>query len=193
VKNYSVMRTVSYVALLRGVNVGGKNMLPMKELCGIFGECGCPNARTYIQSGNVIFNAAPKLTTTLPAILAAKIAARFGFQCPVVFRTEAQLQDVILNNPFLKQGAPENSLHVCFLADEPQDIDIQKLDPARSLPDEFHVRKQEIYLRLPNGGARTKLTNSYFDSKLHTISTARNWRTVLKLLELLQQDLGKNQ
>jgi uncharacterized protein (DUF1697 family) len=93
--------------------------------------------------------------------------------------------DVISNNPFLKAGAAEKELHVLFLADLPASRSVRDLDPDRSPPDAFKVRGQEIYLRLPNGGARTKLTNQYFDSKLRTTSTARNWRTVTMLFELV--------
>jgi uncharacterized protein (DUF1697 family) len=96
------------------------------------------------------------------------------------------LGDAIANNPFLQAGAAEDTLHLFFLAGQPEASDIKKLDPARSLPDRFSVREGDIYLHLPNGAARTKLTNSYFDSKLRTISTARNWRTVLKLAELMR-------
>jgi uncharacterized protein (DUF1697 family) len=87
---------------------------------------------------------------------------------------------------FFKAGVAEKELYVLFLADLPALRCIQDLDPDRSPPDAFKVRGREIYLRLPNGAARTKLTNQYFDSKLRTVSTARNWRTVTKLFELME-------
>jgi uncharacterized protein (DUF1697 family) len=104
----------------------------------------------------------------------------------VIIRTSEQLLKTIRGNPFLKAGADEKTLHVYFLADSPNARGIAGLDPARSAPDAFHVRGQEIYLHLPNGMARTKLTNAYFDSKLSTICTARNWGTVLKLSEMMK-------
>jgi uncharacterized protein (DUF1697 family) len=174
----------TYVALLRAVNVGGNNKLPMKDLVEMFVDAGCTNVRTYIQSGNVLFSAAPRLAAQLPATISAEIAKRFGYKTPVILRTPEQLREVIRRNPFLKAGAAEETLHIMFLAGTPKPSDIDRLDPARSAPDEFIVLGQEIYLRLPNGMGRTKLLNSYFDSKLATTSTARNWRTVLKLLEL---------
>jgi uncharacterized protein (DUF1697 family) len=173
-----------YVALLRGVNVGGKNKLPMKDLIEVFVEAGCDNVRTYIQSGNVVFSASAKLAARLPGLAAAQIAKRFGYKTPVVLRTSEQLSDVIRKNPFLKLGAAEETLHVLFLADMPGSGRVDALDPDRSPPDTFLVRGQEVYLQLPNGAARSKLTNAYFDSKLVTTSTGRNWRTVNKLLEL---------
>lgn len=177
--------SVTYVALLRGINVGGKNKLPMKELIEMFVEAGCDDARSYIQSGNVIFNAAPDVSAQLPAQITTRIAQRFGYRTPVLLRSAEQLRDVISNNPFLPGGAAEVTLHVMFLADRPSSHRVAELDPERSPPDAFIVRGQEVYLRLPGGMADTKLTNSYFDSKLATTSTARNWRTVTKLLELM--------
>ena len=103
----------------------------------------------------------------------------------MILRTAAQLRDVVLQNPFLKAGAAEENLHVMFLADLPSPPRLDKLDPDRSPPDRFIVRGQEVYMHLPQGVADTKLTNAYFDAKLATTSTGRNWRTVIKLLELM--------
>jgi len=175
----------TYVALLRGINVGGKNMLPMKDLCAMFGAAGCSEVRSYIQSGNVIFKADPGGAAQLPELITAQIAERFGHRPPVILRTVEQLREVVNNNPFLQAGAGEETLHVMFLANRPDPARVETLDPNRSPPDAFAVRGQEIYLQLPRGVADTKLSNAYFDSKLATISTGRNWRTVLKLLELM--------
>ena len=87
-------------------------------------------------------------------------------------------------NPFLEAGAETDKLHVVFLAELPDAERVEALDPDRSPPDEFVVRGREIYLHCPNGLARSKLTNSYFDARLSTTSTMRNWKTVRKLLEL---------
>ena len=178
--------TDTYVALLRGINVGGKNKLPMKDLAEMFAAAGCKEVRTFIQSGNVIFRCPRGASARLLEVISAKIAARFGHKPPILLRTPEQLEHVLRNNPFLKAGAPEEELHVLFLADMPAAARVKELDPDRSPPDEFEVRGQEIYLRLPNGAADSKLTNAYFDSKLATCCTSRNWRTVNKLLELMR-------
>ena len=170
-----------YLALLRGINVGGKNKLPMKDLTAIFAVAGGENPRSYIQSGNVIFEATPKVADGLPG----RIADRFGYRTPVILRTADDLAAVVVGNPFLETGCAEDELHVYFLADCPDPDRIAGLDPDRSPPDRFAVRGREIYLRMPNGMARTKLTNAYFDTRLATTSTARNWRTITKLLELM--------
>ena len=174
-----------HVALLRGINVGGKNMLPMKELAAIFAKAGCAEVVTYIQSGNVVFRATDKVTAGLSGAITKEVEKRFGIPIPVVLRSAAEINAVIRGNSFLKNGASEETLHVCFLADRPGKELLAGLDAGRSAPDAFAVVGREIYMQLANGVAGTKLTNAYFDSKLKTVSTIRNWRTVLKLAELM--------
>lgn len=180
------MSANTYVALLRGINVGGKHKLPMKDLVEVFTAGKCNRVRTYIQSGNAVFSCSDAVFKGLGLALEKKIESRFGFPAPVLLRNREQMARVVRNNPFLKAGKPEQTLHVMFLADEPGAEAISKLDPQRSPGDEFRVSGSEIYLYLPNGAGNSKLTNAYFDSKLSTIGTGRNWATVLKLLEMMQ-------
>jgi uncharacterized protein (DUF1697 family) len=177
-------RAGPHVALLRGINVGGKNLVPMRALAEVFAEAGCTEVRTWIQSGNVVFRAPDGVATRVPARVGAALQARFGFRVPVVTRTAAELHRVVRENPFLGDGEDEGCLHVAFLAERPGAGRVAALDPARSPTDRFAVRGREIYLHCPNGLGRTLLTNAWFDSRLGTASTVRNWRTVLKLLEL---------
>ena len=156
-------------------------MLPMKELAGLFSAAGCGEVATYIQSGNIVFCAKDKVVKQLDSVIAKQVEDRFGLKVPVVLRTAAELDAVIRGNPFLKAGAAEEMLHVSFLADRPSTDLLAGLDAMRSAPDEFAVVGREIYMKLVTGAAKTKLTNAYFDSKLKTVSTMRNWRTVLKL------------
>ena len=172
------------IALLRGINVGGKNRLPMKELAAMFVDAGCDDVRTYIQSGNVLFRTDPTRGEGIPSLISASIFSRFGYQVPVVTRTAREIREIAQANPFVEAGAETDKLHVVFLADPPEAEHVEALDPNRSPPDEFAVQGREIYLHCPNGVARSKLTNSYFDSRLSTISTMRNWKTVRRLLEL---------
>jgi len=176
----------TYLALLRGINVGGKNKLPMKDLIEIFVSNGCENVLSYIQSGNIIFRAAPSVAAEISTAIAARITERFGHRVPVLLRTVEELRHVTHNNPFLQAGAAEDTLHVMFLADLPSPERVATLDPNRSPPDAFRVLGREVYLNLPKGVADSKLTNAYFDSKLATTSTGRNWRTVCKLLALME-------
>jgi uncharacterized protein (DUF1697 family) len=174
-----------HVALLRGINVGGKNMLPMKELAAMFARAGCGDVVTYIQSGNVVFRATGQVAAGLSGAITSEVEKRFGMKVPVVLRSAAEIAAVISRNSFLINGASEEMLHVCFLADRPGKELVAGLDAGRSGPDAFAVAGREIYLHLANGVAGTKLTNAYFDSKLKTVSTMRNWRTVLKLAQLV--------
>ncbi len=175
----------AYVALLRGINVGGKNKLPMKDLCAMFAAAGCTEVRNYIQSGNIVFKADPPLARDLPDLITSGIAGRFGFTVPVVLRSAEEMRTIPLQNPLLGDGENPGELAVCFLLGVPAPARVAALDPHRSPPDAFVVHGREIYLRCPNGFAETKLTTGYFDSKLATVSTFRNWRTVLTLVEML--------
>lgn len=178
----------AYLALLRGINVGGKNKLPMADLREIFAAAGCRDVRTYIQSGNVLFNADADAVAALPALIAARIAAHSGYRVPVVLRSAGELGDAIRNNPFPAAEAAPQTLHVLFLADRPDTVRVAALDPDRSPPDTFAVNGREVYLHLPNGAAETKLTNAYFDTTLGTTSTGRNWRTVTTLYEMMSDE-----
>lgn len=176
----------THIVLLRGINVGGKNKLPMKSLVAIFEVLGCRNVRTYIQSGNVIFEADDALAATVPEGVRAAIEEEFGYSIPVVQRTARELAEAIRQNPWIDddETIDPKALHVAFLADEPSAEAVAGLDPERSPGDAYRVLGREIYLKCPNGLARTKLTNAYFDSCLGTVSTMRNWKTTNKLLEL---------
>ena len=186
--NGAIMSTESgsdvNVALLRGINVGGKNKLPMKDLSAMFSDAGCTDVRTYIQSGNVLFRAEPTPDKDVPSLVSASILSRFGYRIPVITRTAQELQVIVQDNPFLGHGDESDKLHVAFLSETPDPAKVIALDANRSTPDEFAVLGREIYLYCPKGLARTRLTNSYFDSTLSTASTMRNWKTVLRLLDM---------
>ena len=173
-----------YVALLRGINVGGRHKLLMRELAAMFVEAGCEDVRTYIQSGNVAFRADPSLADGLSARITTAIAASHGYQITVVMWTAADVARVVRGNLFLADGADPTKLYVGFLASTPDPTKVARLDPDRSPPDAFVVRGDEVYLHFPNGVARSKLTNNYLDRTLGTVSTFRNWRTVCKLHEM---------
>jgi len=176
---------VKYVAFLRGINVGGKNILPMKDLESIFEAAGAREVRTYIQSGNVVFEATDSLVKTIGVDVAKRIEKRFGLRVPVVVRSAKEMAKIAKSHPHLKQATNEKAVMVCFLLDRPGAIAIARLDPQRSPGDVFEVIGAEIYLHVPSGGAKTKLTNAYFDAKLQTVSTVRNWATVCKIVEIM--------
>jgi uncharacterized protein (DUF1697 family) len=173
-----------YVALLRGINVGGNNKLPMKDLASIFEKSECKNVVTYIQSGNVVFECSTNVAHLQNSVGAA-IEKKFGFNPPLVLRQAADLENVLKKNPFLKAGAKEDELHVVFLSQEPTQEAIARLEQHRVPPDEFAVRGKEIYLRLPNGAGKSKLATAPSQPKFGVVATARNWRTVKKLFEMM--------
>ncbi len=174
----------AHAALLRGINVGGKNKLPMKDLAALFTDAGCSDVQTYIQSGNVVFRAPESGLPGLSSTIEKGIFDRFGFHSPVIVRAGEILFEVNRNNPFLREGKDPQTLHVAFLSALPDATRVDKLDQNRSSPDTFFVLGQHIYLCLPNGVAKTKLTNDYFDRTLGVISTVRNFRTVQTLTEM---------
>ena len=177
----------TYLALLRAINVGRNNKILMSDLTNVFVRVGCNNVQTYIQSGNVIFEAAPELSQRLPDLVRTEIERRFGLQVPTILRALREMREVVNRNPFLEEGGETDVLHVLFLADRPKAAAVVSLDPDRSPPNRFVVHGKEVYLFFPIGFARNKLSGAYFDSKLETAGTMRNWRTVTKLLELMEQ------
>lgn len=177
-----------HVALMRGLNVGGKNKLPMRDLAAVFERAGAADVRTYIQSGNVVFSATSAPAKAIPAKVQRAVERELSIRSPVITRTAREFRSVIAAMPFTGNAADESFLHVVFLADKPARTAVAKLDPDRSPGDTFKLVGREIYLFLPNGVARSKLTNDYFDRTLDTVSTARNWRTVTKLAQMLGLD-----
>ncbi len=175
-----------YVMLLRGINVGGNNKLAMRDLSDLLKGLGCSDIKTYIQSGNAVLRAPPSVVTQLAYAVRTCIAMKLGLTVPVVLRSASELRDIFTNNPFALAAHDPDHLHVAFLADHPTPEHLLTLDPARSPPDEFIVRGQDLYLLLPNGVAKTKLSNAWLDSKLKTTSTVRNWRTVEQLVKMTE-------
>jgi uncharacterized protein (DUF1697 family) len=175
-----------HVALLRAINVGGRNKLSMKDLVDVFVEAGCENVRTYIQSGNVVFEAKARVLAALPRAIPAVISSRFGLDVPLVLRSASELRAAVAANPFAGPSTDPNSLYLAFLRDAPQKKRVAGLDPDRSPGDTFVVRGREIYLRLGTGAANTKLTVAWFDAQLETVATVRNWRTAEALVELAE-------
>jgi uncharacterized protein (DUF1697 family) len=175
--------STTFVALLRGINVGGKNKVPMADLKSLFTSLGYEDVVTYIQSGNVVFRS-PAGARKIAADIEKRIAKVFEIPVTVLVRNSAELEAIAKRNPFLKRGSDPSKLHVVLLDRSPKKSAVAELDPERSPPDEFSVHGREIYLLLPNGAGRSKLTIDYFERRLGVRATARNWKTLTKLLEL---------
>jgi uncharacterized protein (DUF1697 family) len=175
----------AFLALLRGVNVGGRTLVSMATLRREASALKLEDVRTHLQSGNLLFHAPARRSSRLPAELEGALAETAGVDVRVILRTKDGLAKAVAGNPMMPSDLPGNKLHVVFLAGAPSPGLIQKLDPNRSPPDEFVVRGQHIYVSYPNGSGRSKLNLDYFERTLATPATARNWNTVTKLLDLM--------
>ena len=156
----------------------------MSELRSMFRQAGCPVARTYIQSGNVLFRAAEAEARRIGAVVETALAERFGSPIAVVLRSDEELAEAVAANPLGTADRDTRYLHVGFLGCQPPPARVSALDHDRSPPDEFTVRGREVYLYLPNGAGRTKLTAAYFERVLDVPGTFRNWRTTQALCRL---------
>jgi uncharacterized protein (DUF1697 family) len=171
-----------YVILLRGVNVGGNNKLPMADLRTALTDLGLEKVSTYIASGNVFADSA--LGSADVALLVRKtILDSFGLEIPVLVRTHAELVSIAERNPF--EHVKDNAkLAITFLDEEPSPFSITALLTANPEPEQFVIDGTTMYAYYPNGFGQTKLTSTLIDGKLKTVSTTRNLNTLLKLIEL---------
>ena len=171
------------VALLRGVNVGGKTTLPMAKLRQVATDLGYEDVATYIQSGNLVLrtsDAASKVAKDL----AAAIAGLGGVRPAVMVRTRAQLSKTVKANPFLRRGEDAAHCHVTFMEKAASGA-ISSLELDTYAPEEAVASGKDLYLLLPGGVGRSKLAGDLAKNK-GAIGTTRNWRTVTKLLEMAE-------
>jgi uncharacterized protein (DUF1697 family) len=177
-----------YIALLRGINVSGQRIIPMEALRASFEGMKFTAVSTYIQSGNVFFSAPPGgKDSELSRKIARALLADFGFEVTVVIRSLLEIKKILAENPFLKEKNGDiNGLHVTFLEDYPAKEKTESLMKFDFTPDRFVLSGKEVYIYCPNGYGKTKINNSFFESKLKVQATTRNWKTVIKLEELAQ-------
>ena len=168
------------VALLRGVNVGGKNKLAMADLRSIAEACGFEQVRTYIQSGNLVCASVETSTEIVAEQLRRAIAARTDVRPNVIVRTRDEIAAVVERNPFAKKDPAH--LHVVFIGGS-DEASLGSVDTAPYAPEEVAAVGQHLYLYLPSGIGRSKLAAD-LARKSGSNTTTRNWRTVTKLLEL---------
>jgi uncharacterized protein (DUF1697 family) len=173
-----------YISILRGINLGAHKKMAMPDLKALYENLGFTEVVTYIQSGNVVFNA-PDDATDLVQKIEQAIAAKYPFTVPVIVRKAEEWVKIVSKNPFLHQdGVDLEKMHVTFLGSTPSDVLLEKIKLLDFSPDKFEILGQEVYLYCPIDYGHTKLSNSFFESKLKVTATTRNWKTVNKLLEL---------
>ena len=170
------MRT--YVALLRGINVGGRTKIAMADLRKLFAALGAEDVATYVQSGNVVFKSGAP-AAGLAQSIERRIADELGLRVTVVIRTAPELAEIVSANPFADRGAEPTKLHVVFLAEKPAAARVRALDATRGEPDEFRVVGREIYVHYGDGMGQSKLV-----IPAAKLGTARNLNTVATLAKM---------
>jgi uncharacterized protein (DUF1697 family) len=174
-----------YVAMLRGINVGRGKVVKMERLRASLESLGFSGVRTYVQSGNAVFESERKPAAELSKKIEAKILRDFGFAVPVILKTSKEIEQVVSDNPLVKEkGIDHSKLHVTFLSDAPPAAAAKALEPLATSHERFRVLNREVYLYCPDGYGRSKLTNTTIEKKFSVVATTRNWRTVNALLEM---------
>ena len=182
----------TYIALLRGVNVGGNNKLPMRELVLLLENLGLHNVKTYIQSGNVVFQSEQTDRDRLSQAITAAIRQGFGFAPYVFILDKETLAAAIEANPFPEGAAEPKSLHLFFLDGSPQRYDGEALDRVKAADERYALIGQVFYLHAPSGIGRSKLAETAGKGWAVNI-TARNWRTVSEVMALAREAGAKDQ
>lgn len=176
----SVPTVPVWLALLRGINVGGRHQLPMAELRGLLADLGYRSARTYIQSGNAVFAGDDEDGRVVGRRLAGAVEEAKGFRPAVMVLSPELLERTISGNPFPEANAEPKALHAFFLAEEAAGADLDRMEELRSGSERYEVCGDVAYLLVPEGLGRSKLAAG-FERALGVEATARNWRTVAKL------------
>jgi uncharacterized protein (DUF1697 family) len=171
------------IALLRGINVGGSHMVAMRDLKAMFETLGCTGVQTYIQSGNVIFRSAAANRPALAKRLSAAVSERHGFEPRVLVLTSRELERAAAANPFREADGDPRSLHLFFLADRPRRPDLTSLEALKAPTERFALTGRTFYLHTPAGFAGSRLA-ARVERVLGVAATARNWRTVITLLQM---------
>lgn len=175
----------TYVALLRGINVGGHTKLAMADLRRLLEDLGHDEVRTYIQSGNVVFTSDRTDPDALGAQLRERLQAELGVSPTVLIRTREQLAAIAAENPYTEQAAADpTKVHVGFLSSEPDDPSVFAFDADVYAPEELMLGEGVVYLHLPHGMGRSRLAADLGKRRSGVEVTVRNWRTVVKLLEM---------
>jgi uncharacterized protein (DUF1697 family) len=177
----------THVALLRGINVGGRNMIAMSALRDLLAELGFAGARTLLQSGNVVFASDRRTGAALERLLEAETATRCGVSADYLVRTAEQWKTIVARNPFKDEAERDPShLVVTFLKTAPHAKDVRALQEAIEGPETVRAVGQQLYVVYPAGIGRSKLTNMLIERKLGSRATGRNWNTVLKLAAMTE-------
>jgi uncharacterized protein (DUF1697 family) len=171
----------TYIALLRGINVGGKNILPMKDLAGLLEGLGLSKVSTYLASGNVVFQSETADPAGLAEEIGAAIGDTYGFTPQILIRSVEEFRRAAAANPYPEAESEPKSLHLFFLESPPADPDLARLEAVKKASERFKLDESVFYLHAPEGIGRSKLAAGA-EKALGVPATGRNWRTVSKVL-----------
>lgn len=175
----------THLALLRGINVSGHNMIKMETLKKVLENIGFKNVQTYIQSGNVFVDSEEKNPAAVGFQIRQEIYKAFGYEVPVVVIGKEDLESCFRNNPYLKENEIDlKKLYVTFVSKELQANAIHDLKMSQVKPDEATIDAGRIYIKYAVGAGKTRFDQKYIEKKLNVTATMRNWNTVTKLLEM---------
>jgi uncharacterized protein (DUF1697 family) len=177
---------MKYIALLRGINVSGKNLIKMDALKSSLEKLHFKNIKSYIQSGNIFFESEGKAVSELSNEIRQLILNDFSFEVPVVVIESSEFEEIVTSNPFANQeNRDEKFMHLTFLNEQ---IDVTKtslINEKLGENEELVFGKRLVYLYLPSGYGNTKLSNTFIENKLKNVATTRNWRTCNELLKMI--------
>lgn len=176
----------TYVALFRGLNVGGSGILPMRELVSLLENLGLRNVKTYIQSGNAVFESEEKDVSLLSSRITAAIKESHGFEPHVLLLTPEELENAVESNPFPEAESEPKTLHIHFLVSTPEHPDLEALDGIKGERERYVLKDGVFYLHAPGGLGRSKLAANT-EKLLGVPTTSRNWRTVCKVLAMAKE------
>jgi uncharacterized protein (DUF1697 family) len=174
-----------WVALLRGINLGSRNRVPMAKLREVFADAGCEAVTTYIQSGNVVFEKKASDRAALARRLEKAIREAFDVAASVALRTADELAAVVASHPF---GRDTSHSVVTFLAETPDRAAVRRVQALDVAPDRVEVAGSDVYLHYPKGFQGARLTGALLEKTLGVAGTARNWRTVTRLADLAEEE-----
>ncbi|MDF4203687.1 DUF1697 domain-containing protein [Maribacter sp. SA7] len=177
---------ITYIAFLRGINVSGKNKIPMIELRELCENIKLQDVQTYIQSGNIVFKSVIKSTSELERLIAAAILKRFDLEVPIIVKTVEQLSAILNENPFASND--ENIKKQLYFVLINEKLNIEALSKFRAevfTNEEFSISDSCIYLKCSAGYGKAKLNNNLIERKLKVRATTRNYKTMNKLLEMV--------
>lgn len=179
----------TYISILRGINVGGRNKIKMDALMSLYKNLDFVNIRSYVQSGNVIFSSKKNDVKVLENQISLQIKKAFGLDVPVFVLNVNTLKDIIKGNPFTKDNKKNSAfMHVTFLSNQPKQFDKESIYKKRSENEEIAFVSNAVYLYCPNGYGNTKLSNNFLERKLNVPATTRNWKTTTELFTLATEE-----